>query len=868
MERGTESRSERREGENGSGDGTPPARPSGDAEFAGSSEIQFDFEPGERAQSGEGEPTNGESGAEAAGTTDTETAVEPARDSRASRVDREIPPPQGPREKTSSDSETAGSNGKSGNGKPPSDLVAPPAAPRFPSGGGRPQFKKLRILFVVAGLSVLALVSTVFGMMAAVSTDLPAIYNFSRFRDARNTVVLDDTNSPIGTLSSNQNKILLESGEISQYVKNATISIEDARFYQHSGVDYRGIGRALLQDVISQSAQQGGSTITQQFVKNALEAQSSRTVFEKFREAALAYRLEQHWDKDKILTEYLNTIYFGEGAYGIEAAAQTYFAWNHPGCGTPTEPCASVLLPQEAAMLAGIISSPSAYDPKLHPLAAKERRDEVLQKMNDQGYITDEQLRSALPVAVPSASNIEPPQLDSKAPYFTSWLRQQLVDKYGAGKAFFGGLKVKTTLDLSLQQAAEDVVYNRTAALGITSSLVVIDNKTGGVKAMVGGPGYEDQPFNIAAYGARQPGSSFKPFTLVSALELGHSPYEVFTSGPKEFHFGKHGRQVFKVHNYDDDYLGSASLISATEFSDNSVYADLGFHLKSTPGKSTHYIANTAHRMGITSPLSTNPAMILGGLKQGVNTLEMAHAYETLAEGGRRVSGTLAPDPGRDPIAFTQVEDGAGHTIDENDSIKTRVLPQSVADTTKSLLQNVISAGTGTNAQGVSSYEWGKTGTTDDNGDAWFCGATHSTTTCVWVGHADSVTPMETEFGGAPVDGGTIPALIWHDVMTAWDSIRTEHAAAAAAESGKSSKDSGSTYVPPPTSSGSGYTAPAPSSGSTGTGGGGTTGGGGGGGGGGNAGSAPTQAAPPATPAPTPAPSGGGSTGAGGVAPG
>jgi penicillin-binding protein 1A len=258
--------------------------------------------------------------------------------------------------------------------------------------------------------------------------------------------------------------------------------------------------------------------------------------------------------------------------------------------------------------------------------------------------------------------------------------------------------------------------------------------------------------------------------------------------------------------------------------------------------------------------------MILGGLKQGVNTLEMAHAYETLAEGGRRVSGTLAPDPGRDPIAFTQVEDGAGHTIDENDSIKTRVLPQSVADTTKSLLQNVISAGTGTNAQGVSSYEWGKTGTTDDNGDAWFCGATHSTTTCVWVGHADSVTPMETEFGGAPVDGGTIPALIWHDVMTAWDSIRTEHAAAAAAESGKSSKDSGSTYVPPPTSSGSGYTAPAPSSGSTGTGGGGTTGGGGGGGG--NAGSAPTQAAPPATPAPTPAPSGGGSTGAGGVAPG
>jgi penicillin-binding protein 1A len=836
MERGTESRSERREGGNGSGDGTPPTRPPGDPESPQSTEVDFNFDPAER-------------------------------DSRAARVDREIPPPRAPHEKQSTNG-TDGT-GAGGNGKPPSDLVGPPAPPQFPSGRKRPQLKKLRMLFVVAGLGLLALVSTVFGMMAAVSTDLPAIYNFARFRDARNTVVLDDTNTPIGTLSSNQNKILLESGQISQYVKNATVSIEDARFYQHSGVDYRGIARALIQDVVQQSAAQGGSTITQQFVKNALEAQSSRTVFEKFREAALAYRLEQHWDKDKILTEYLNTIYFGEGAYGIEAAARTYFGWNHPGCGTSSEPCASVLLPQEAAMLAGIISSPSAYDPKLHPLAAKERRDEVLQKMTDQGYITDEQLHQALPVAVPSASNIQPPQLDSKAPYFTSWLRQQLVDKYGAGKAFFGGLKVKTTLDLSLQKAAEDVVYNRTAGLGITSSVVVIDNKTGGVKAMVGGAGYQSQPFNIAAYGARQPGSSFKPFTLVSALKLGHSPYEVFSSGPKEFHFGKNGRQVFKVKNYNDDYLGSASLITATEFSDNSVYADLGFHLKSTPLKSTRYIANTAHEMGVTSPLSTNPAMILGGLKQGVNTLEMAHAYETLAEGGRRISGTLAPDPGRDPIAFTRVTDPNGHTVNENNSIKTRVMPQSVADTTKSLLQNVISAGTGTNAQGVSSYEWGKTGTTDNNGDAWFCGATKATTTCVWVGHADSVTAMETEFGGAPVDGGTIPALIWHDVMTDWNSIRAEHAAAnQTAKSG--GKHGDSTYVPPTTSSSSGstYTPPATSGGGSSTGGGST--GTSTGGGGGSAGTAPTQQAPQqATPTPTPAPStGGGATGAGGVAPG
>ncbi len=171
------------------------------------------------------------------------------------------------------------------------------------------------------------------------------------------------------------------------------VSIEDARFYEHSGVDFQGIGRALVKDILSQSAAQGASTITEQFVKNALEAQGNRTLFVKFKEAALAYRLERHWSKDKILTEYLNTIYFGEGAYGIEAAARTYFGAAHPGCGTETEPCASVLEPWEAAMLAGIIPSPSAYDPKVYPENASARRNLVLEKMYEQGYITDEQMR-------------------------------------------------------------------------------------------------------------------------------------------------------------------------------------------------------------------------------------------------------------------------------------------------------------------------------------------------------------------------------------------------------------------------------------------------------------------------------------------
>ncbi len=833
MERGTESRT----GAPRAGDGNGGANP-----------------PADRLSDPESRPESPSPDGEEESTPEASTTAGPA--TRRSRIDREIPapPPHLPGDGDSS----AGNGG--GNGKPPT-IPPPPAPPGLPS-RGRPRLKKLRLLFVIAGLGFLAMVSTVFGMMMAVSQDLPAIYDFTQYRAAKNSRIFDDTGAPIGTLTSNENKILLDSGQISQNIKNATVSIEDSRFYQHGGVDFHGIARALVEDVLSRSAQQGASTITEQFVKNALEAQGSRTVFEKFREAATAYQLERHWSKDKILTEYLNTIYYGEGAYGIESAARTYFGNAHPGCGTQAEPCASVLLPQEAAMLAGIISSPSAYDPKLHPVAAKDRRDEVLSKMLDQGYITEEQYNQGVRSALPSHTDIQPPTIDSQAPYFTTWLRQQLVDKYGAGKAFFGGLKIRSTLDLSLQKAAEDAVYQHTAGVGITGSAVVIDNQTGEVKAMVGGPGYDQSQFNVATQGARQPGSAFKPFTLVSALELGHSPYEVFTSAPKVFHFGKHGNQAFTVKNFQNNYLGSASLTTATTYSDNSVYADLGLHLKKTPKESTRFIAGTAHKMGLTTPLSVNPAMVLGGLKEGVNPLEMAHAYETLAEGGQRISGTLAARPGVDPVAFTKVTDKDGHPVSDNDPIRDRVMPKSVADTAKSILQTVISQGTGTHAQGVSSFEWGKTGTTENYGDAWFCGATADTTTCVWVGHLDSTQAMSTEYGGSPVEGGTIPADIWYQVMTAWEQIRAEHAAAAKA--GKHDRSS-TTTVPTTPAPSSSYPAPAPSTGGGSTGGGATGGGATGGGGGGAAGTAapaPQQAAPA-----TPAPNTGGGT-SGGVAPG
>ena len=772
--------------------------------FAESGELEFDFDdpagsgPG-RAGAGNGEPGSG--------------TTLPRRARLAGRVEREMPAPPRSRGAGRRAADGGSSNGGSGgNGTPPTDFLPPPP-PMMSGGNGKPRLKKLRFLFVLAGLGLLAIVSTVFGMMMAVASDLPALENFAEFRANKNTVVLDASGERIGSLTSNENRILLESGQISPYVKNAVVAIEDSRFYEHRGVDFEGIGRALVQDVLSLSAKQGASTITQQFVKEALEAQGNRTVLQKLREAALAYHLERKWTKDEILTSYLNTVYFGQGAYGIEAAARTYFGKSHPGCGTDTEPCASVLLPHEAALLAGVIQSPAAYDPEANPNDSKARRDVVLQKMLEQGYVTQDQYDESVQQAIPGSEQIEPPSIDSKAPYFTSWMRQQLVDLFkeqgkSPGLAFFGGLKVTTTLDLDLQSAAEDAVYSYLGGLGPTASVVVIDNETGGVKAMVGGSDYEEAPFNLATQGHRQPGSSIKPMILLSALSQGISSSTVYESAPQLFRFGKRKKELFPVNNYGDSYLGSASLATATTYSDNSVYAQVGLE---SLDNGTRDIARTARKLGVKTHLSTNPAMVLGGLKVGVTPLEWTYAFTTLNNDGRRVTGNFYPgykEGQAGPISFTKIEDDEGD-VTANVPDRDTVIDQDAAIEAKSILETVVSSGTGVNAQ-YGGYAWGKTGTTENNGDAWFCGGVEDVTACVWVGYPDSTTPMTTEYGGAPVDGGTYPALIWAQVMSAWSEIRDiraaeEAAKEAAADSEEeaaaddSAADAGAedTYVPP-----------------------------------------------------------------------
>jgi penicillin-binding protein 1A len=673
---------------------------------------------------------------------------------------------------TETQPETAEGNGHSNGhaGDPFDEWFAAPATPGpTPEVRKRkPKLKKLRFFLVFAGLGALAVISTIFGMMLSVSSDLPSLENHAQLRVARNSALFasDGKTVQLARLTGAQNRILDDSGDISPNVKNAVIAIEDKRFYEHSGVDYRGIARAVFQDVLRKRAAQGASTITQQFVKNVLEAQGQRTVFQKLREAALAYHLERQWPKDKILTQYLNTIYFGNGAYGIESAARTYF-----GANTEYDPHAerraTNLAPWQAAYIAGMIASPSAYDPVQHPVASHNRMNLVLLNMLKQGMITRAQYDEQKNFYI-SPKSVRPPRPDSRVPYFSSWVTQQLLDRYrSTGLVFGGGLKVTTSLDSDLQDAAVQAIQGRLAGIGPSAALVAIDNKTGEVKAMVGGTDFEHRPFNLATNGHRQPGSSFKPFTLIGALEDGVSPGRTFASAPRCYPVPHSKGEKFCPKNYNDAYNGVITLAGATAASDNSVFAELGVNVVGT-----NKIARVAHAMGVKTALSRNLAMTLGGLKEGVTPLEMAYAYSTLANNGERVYGTMSPNGStRSPVAIEKVLNPDGSTRDVNHVRHVKVIPYNVAQTAKSILAGVITGGTGKAAQ-IGEFAAGKTGTTENYGDAWFVGFNKDLTVAVWVGYPDKLRPMLTEYHGSPVAGGTFPAEIWHDFMTSWIKLR------------------------------------------------------------------------------------------------
>lgn len=649
----------------------------------------------------------------------------------------------------------------------------------------RVKIKKLRLIALLVGIGLLAAVSTLFGMLMAVASDLPELEQPPQ----ANSVLLDRNGQDLGKLTGNQNRILLKERQIAPVMKQAIIAIEDRRFYEHDGVDLKGIGRALWADLRSQDSVQGGSTIAQQFVKTSQAAQGNRSVMVKLREAALAFHLTRKWSKNRILLAYLNTVYFGAGAYGVESAARTYFASAHPGCERALDrgakdrrTCAARLEPHEAALLAGMVQSPTAYDPVQHPQATKQRRDTVLRNMLDQKYLTYSAYAAAVREPLPTRSDLQPPHEDTRSPYFTSWIKQQVVDEMGGGqlgarRAFEGNLTVRTTIDLEFQKAAENAIQQWLPyQSGPRASLVALDNDTSEVLAMVGGDDYNAKPFNLATQGRRQPGSTMKPFVLAEALKKGIGPGSTWESKKFTFHV-PNSSEKFVVNNYEDNYAGMTTLARATTYSDNSVYTQVG--IKVGPKR----IARLARRMGIRTPVSHNYAIPLGALRTGVKPLDLAHAYQTFARNGKFTYGTLSPgemsDSRRDPVpgpvgireirrrgSDDPIKLPSGETA-RNRPRQKRVLSEKVAGTVTSLLQSVVKQGTGTRAQIPGEFVAGKTGTTDNYGDAWFVGYTKDFTVAVWVGYPDGLRQMKTEFRGEPVSGGTYPAGIWRTFVEA-----------------------------------------------------------------------------------------------------
>ncbi len=676
----------------------------------------------------------------------------------------------------------------------------------------RPRVRKLRLLFVLTAFGALAVISTLFGALTSIASDLPRFENRIQFNRNLDSYMYDVNGSPIGPLAPASTPAIDNWDQISQQMVHAIVAVEDRGFWSESGISVRGLVRAAYADLTGGKLQ-GASTIPEEFIKNVRAEEGDRTVAEKLVEAGMAFQLSHHWSHERILTEYLNTIYFGNGALGIEAAARVYFGWDHgynpsdptggrdDACGdaNPEHPrrreCASVLKPAEAALLAAMVANPSAFNPagtQAERAAAKARRnDVVLKDMYEQHYLSYTQYVAARDTPLPTRSEIrQPQQQPSAAPYFTSWVEPLVVralEKEGLSpreaqyEAYYGGLKIKLSIDLKLQNEAQSVIDSELfSSPGLPSaSLVAISNKTGEVRAMVSGDGdYAQLPFNLATMGYRQPGSSFKLFTLAAALARGRiTPYTEFDSHQLTIHFVKKGGNAFAVangtgqfpvHNFGNVYGGEIPMTVATATSDNSVFAQLG----TDPKIGTAAVAHYAKLLGIRSPISRNPSMILGGLSTGVSALDMAHAYSTVANNGVKVTNPTLGDIGGGPIGIDKISncDKCRHsTITNWGTMKTQpVLRPTVDATLTQLLHGPVddSYGTGTAAAIPGVDVAGKTGTTSNYADAWFVGFTPQMTVAVWVGFPDGAKSMSDLYYGKPVEGGTFPAVIWHNYVT------------------------------------------------------------------------------------------------------
>ncbi len=601
-----------------------------------------------------------------------------------------------------------------------------------------PSMSRGRRLAWIAILSVLLPSLSVAGALAAlfVSTELPDIPPL-----AETTELLDRAGNEVAELHAGVDRVLIPFDQMPTSLRQAVVAVEDADFYRHDGLDLGSVARASWANVTSGSMSQGGSTITQQYVKNVLTG-AERSIARKVREAILAVKLEHTSSKQEILEGYLNTVYFGHGAYGVQAAARTYFDRD-----------ARDLSMLQSATLAGLIAAPSARDPFEHPEVAHRYRNFVLDRMVEVGSIGSEEARrlQARPLRL-----TEEPLVRSAAAHFMEHVRFDLEASYGLDALYRGGLRVRTTLDMEWQRAAERAIHSSLPGRrDPEAALVAIDPRTGAIRAMVGGRSFARSEFNLATQGRRQAGSAFKPFVLLAALERGISPTEV-RYGPSSMTirdpFCETKGKPWTVSNAGDQWAGTMSLESAMAGSVNTIYSQL------TVEVGPEAVADVAHRMGIRSQLADVCSIGLGTSE--VSPLEMTSAFATLA-----ARGTYVEPTGVDRVAGPDGTILQGPLHRRASVGSTAISPQD-ADATTRVLQGVIDHGTGTAASLAGRPAAGKTGTAQHATDAWFCGYVPQLATCVWVGYPDGSRPMRDVAGFPEVYGGTIPARIWHDFMT------------------------------------------------------------------------------------------------------
>ncbi len=610
--------------------------------------------------------------------------------------------------------------------------------------------RRRRIIILIAVLVAIpiiaaAVLAVIFSMglhaVAAFEGEIPALSDQHQVSLAQTSSIYDADGNLLAYLHGVENRTVISGRQIPPVLRNAVVAIEDERFYQHKGVDLESVVRALATNVSAQRTTEGFSTITMQLVGNLYLDRTDITFNRKFSEMALAWQLERKYSKEEILDLYLNTVYFGSNAYGVEAAAKTYF---------DKEPAQLTLA--EAALIAGLPQAPTGYSPRKHPDRALVRRNMVINSMLKNGFITEDEAEQALLTPIELAPYS--PYTQVAEPYVVAYVRKQLIDMFGEEKVFQGGLRVETTIDPTYQKLASDAI-NTTLKKDAdpSAALVSIDTTTGYIRAMVGGKDYTTSMFNLASQGRRQAGSAFKTFALTAAIEMGIDPEKTqYMSIPVELKVPG-STELWKVKTYSGGQgYGISTLVQATLRSDNTVYAQLALDV------GAERIVDIAHRMGVTSYINADPAIVLGGLTYGVSPLEMASAYATLSNAGQHV----------EPTIITQIKDSTGKVIWKANPKRTQAISAGVAYAVTKILAANIPHGTGGRAN-IGRPAAGKTGTTQDNADAWFCGYTPHLSTTVWVGYPKSQIEMKNIEGFSSVTGGSLPAIIWQKFMSVAD---------------------------------------------------------------------------------------------------